>query len=186
MIQVWITYGCSEAVKDFYHSVTHNQNEEKRYDCLDISVDYSSVRHHDDTVHLAIDSHYNKWYPDVHHVVGSAHRHDCTEEVLRWVENLIRTTTTKATTINAATTMTTGGITTTSQSLKPGTSMNSANQCDQVTHKNHAIVLLNGLIRHTHFSVVEKLYLELALGFSEHTAVGRRHTRQAKLHGASG
>ncbi|XP_071137970.1 uncharacterized protein [Mytilus edulis] len=181
MMQVWITYGCSEAVNDFYHSVTHNQNEEKRYDCLDSSVNYASVRHHSDTVHQAINSHNNKWYPDVHHVVSSAHHHDCTEEVLRWVENLIKTTTAKATTINAVTTMTTGGISTTSQSSVPVTNTNSANQCDQVTNKNHAIVLLNGLIRHTHFSVVEKLYLELALGFSEHTAIGRRHTRQTDV-----
>ncbi|XP_076079136.1 uncharacterized protein LOC143049350 [Mytilus galloprovincialis] len=77
--------------------------------------------------------------------------------------------------------MTTGGISTTSQSSVPVTNTNSANQCDQVTNKNHAIVLLNGLIRHTHFSVVEKLYLELALGFSEHTAIGRCHTRQTDV-----
>ncbi|CAC5356854.1 unnamed protein product [Mytilus coruscus] len=103
------------AVQDFYHSVTHNsQNEAKRYDCLDSSVDYEHVRHHSNTVHEAIDSHNSKWIPDVHHVVSTFnHNSYCREEVLRWVEAI---------------------------------------QCDNVTNKNHAIVLLNGLIRHNHFN----------------------------------
>ncbi|XP_071141376.1 uncharacterized protein [Mytilus edulis] len=180
LLEEWVKHDNYNAVERLYHDIYHKmlQNDRKRFlfGFIDTLVGQHPSSGHGGSTSIKNPSHsytsvydeaFLKGIPDYDHVEGYIKTHinaECRREIMIWIEDLAKHHKTSPTT-NA--TMTETG-----------------EHCTHLRDANHVISLLDAWERHNHFADVQRLYLDVALGFHDLTETNEDKERDHDgLHG---
>ncbi|VDH98573.1 Hypothetical predicted protein [Mytilus galloprovincialis] len=166
---------------DIYHTILQNDHDDRKrflFGFIDTLVGQPPSSGHGGSTSFKTPSHsytslydeaFLKGIPNYDHVEGYIKTHinaECRREIMIWIEDLAKHHKTSPTT-NA--TMTETG-----------------EHCTNLRDANHVISLLDAWERHNHFADVQRLYLEVALGFHDLTETHEDKERDHDgLHGFS-
>ncbi|VDH98571.1 Hypothetical predicted protein [Mytilus galloprovincialis] len=159
LLEEWVKHDNYNAVERLYHDIYHKSLQDRKRFFLDNVGSHSSnqLGHSYTSVY---DEAFLNGNPDYTHVESYINTHmnaECRRQIMIWIEDLAKHHTKSPT--------------------------ETGEHCTDLRDANHVISLLNGWERHHHFADVQRLYLEVALGFHALTETnGDKEMEHDRLH----